>query len=71
MEHLHSRYFEAFCEDSVDNLSGYTLLDCVGLDDSACAVSEHGTCWSLPREPHVHLGGLLLVVRGSVHGVLN
>ena len=71
MEHLHGGYFETFCKDGVDNLSGYTRLDCVGLDDGARAVTEHGACWSLPREPHVHLSGLLLVVRSSVNGVLN
>ena len=62
VEHLHGTDLEALIEDRVDDRASETCLDGVRLNHGACAVSEHCAGAALTREPHAHLGGLLLVV---------
>ena len=62
VEHLHGTDLEALVQNRVNDLTGETCLDGVRLNHGARAVSEHCTGAALTREPHAHLGGLLLVV---------
>ena len=69
VEHLHGGDLETFSQDSVNNLTGVASLDGVRLDHGAGVVGEESACFAFTREPHAHLGSLLLIVRRAVNGI--
>ena len=72
-KHLHRRNFISFLEDHVDDLTGVTLLDGVGLDDAAGAIIECGGWAELFGEIKLRLFVEVALVGGGVvavsHGV--